>query len=61
MTVLQRAATFAAMTFSLVGLLSNSTPGRATDLDRRVVSAPQTTPSDTNTLVPAIVPVQAAA
>ncbi|WP_203309082.1 MULTISPECIES: cell wall hydrolase [Sphingomonas] len=62
MTVLQRAATFAAMTFSLVGLLGNSSPGRATDLDRKVLSALQTAaPSAANPLLPAVVPVDAAA
>ena len=34
MTILQRAATIAVMTFSLAGLLGNSAPGKATGLDR---------------------------
>ncbi len=61
MTVLQRAATIAAMTFSLAGLISTSSPGRASDLDRKVVTATQTaTPSDSNTLPPVIVPAPSA-
>jgi N-acetylmuramoyl-L-alanine amidase len=54
MTILQRAATIAAMTFSLAGLLGHSTPGRATELDRSAI-----TTSDAvryNTLAPANVP-----
>ncbi len=38
MTILQRAATIAAMTFSLAGLLGNSAPGQATGIDRSTVS-----------------------
>jgi spore germination cell wall hydrolase CwlJ-like protein len=61
MTVLQRAATIAAMTFSLAGLISTSSPGRASDLDRKVATATQTAiPSETNTLLPAIVPAPSA-
>lgn len=50
MTVLQRAATIAAMTFSLAGLLGHSTPGLATGLDRSAIPTPLlasfNTPSD---------------
>ena len=62
MTVLQRAATIAAMTFTLTGLLGHSTPGRASDLDRSAISAPapatssQTAPSPTNSPTASIVP-----
>ena len=38
MTILQRAATFAVMTFSLAGL-AISTPGKATEIDRGAMSA----------------------
>ena len=44
MTVLQRAATIAAMTFTLTGLLGHSTPGRASDLDRSAIAAPEPAP-----------------
>ena len=55
MTVLQRAATIAVMTFSLTGLLGHSTPGFASELDRTAIPMPATNP-----LAPAIVPVDAA-
>jgi len=38
MTILQRAATIAAMTFSLAGLLGNSAPGHATGIDKPAVN-----------------------
>jgi spore germination cell wall hydrolase CwlJ-like protein len=38
MTILQRAATIAVMTFSLAGLLGNSAPGQATGIDRSTVN-----------------------
>jgi len=56
MTILQRAATIAAMTFSLAGLLGNSAPGKATELDRTAISsasASYNTPTSAN--VPQIV------
>ena len=37
MTIMQRAATFAAMTFALAGTLANSTAGRANDIDHSIV------------------------
>lgn len=58
MTILQRAATIAAMTFSLAGLLGHSTPGSATELDRVAITTPVS--ASYNTLpsanVPQIVP-----
>ena len=40
MTIMQRAAAIAVMTFSLAGLISHSSPVRASDLNRGMVSAP---------------------
>ncbi|TXC72255.1 cell wall hydrolase [Sphingomonas ginsenosidivorax] len=54
MTILQRAATIAAMTFSLAGLLGHSTPGKATELDRTAITTPVSV--SYNTLAPANVP-----
>lgn len=62
MTILQRAATIAAMTFSLAGLLGNSAPGKATGIDRSTVNL--TALANLNALspqnVPQITPVAAA-
>ncbi len=65
MTILQRAATIAAMTFSLAGLLGHSTPGKATELDRAAITT--SVPASYNTspsanvpqIVPAVTPVTA--
>jgi N-acetylmuramoyl-L-alanine amidase len=58
MTILQRAATIAVMTFSLAGLLGNSAPGKATGIDRSTVNL--TALANTNALpsqnVPLIAP-----
>ncbi len=54
MTILQRAATIAVMTFSLAGLLGNSAPGLATGLDRTAITTPAVAPM--NTLPDQIVP-----
>lgn len=54
MTILQRAATIAAMTFSLAGLLGNSTPGQATGIDRSTVNL--TALANLNALSPQNVP-----
>ncbi len=54
MTILQRAATIAAMTFSLASLLGHSTPGKATEIDRTAITTP--VPASYNTLAPANVP-----
>lgn len=43
MTILQRAATIAAMTFSLAGLIGASSPVLATDLDRSTIPVPAST------------------
>lgn len=64
MTVLQRAATIAVMTFSLAGLIGTSSPSKASDLDRTAITAPSAVASivpaailpDNNTLTPAVVP-----
>ena len=62
MTILQRAATIAAMTFSLAGLLGNSAPGKANGIDRSTVNL--TALANLNALspqnVPQITPVAAA-
>jgi N-acetylmuramoyl-L-alanine amidase len=65
MTILQRAATIAVMTFSLAGLLGNSAPGKATGIDRSTVNL--TALANTNALpsqnvpliAPAVTPVAA--
>lgn len=54
MTILQRAATIAAMTFSLAGLLGNSAPSHATGIDRTTVSL--TALANLNALSPQNVP-----
>lgn len=54
MTILQRAATIAVMTFSLAGLLGNSAPGQATGIDRSTVNL--TALANLNALSPQIVP-----
>ena len=65
MTILQRAATIAAMTFSLAGLLGNSAPGKATELDRTAITTPalvsiNTLPSaNVPQILPAVTPVTA--
>lgn len=47
MTILQRAATLAAMTFMLAGLIGTSTPGLATELNRTAIVSPSViTPND---------------
>ena len=57
MTVLQRAATIAVMTFSLTGLLGHSTPGYASDLVRTTPTVPNgpvpDLPADTVPVAPA--------
>ncbi|MES3084500.1 cell wall hydrolase [Sphingomonas faeni] len=53
MTILQRAATIAVMTFSLAGLLGNSAPGQATGIDR---STTNLTALNLNALSPQNVP-----
>jgi len=54
MTILQRAATIAVMTFSLAGLLGNSAPGQATGIDRATVNL--TALANLNALSPQNVP-----
>lgn len=54
MTILQRAATIAVMTFSLAGLLGNSAPGQATGLDRSTTNL--TALANLNALSPQNVP-----
>ncbi|KQS48176.1 cell wall hydrolase [Sphingomonas sp. Leaf198] len=54
MTILQRAATIAVMTFSLAGLLGNSAPGHATGIDRPAVNL--TALANLNVLSPQNVP-----
>jgi len=56
MTILQRAAAIAAMTFSLAGLISHSSPVRASDLDRTAIPAPASTVQAINPAAPAVVP-----
>jgi spore germination cell wall hydrolase CwlJ-like protein len=58
MTILQRAAAIAVMSFSLAGLISHSSPVRAADLNRTAIPAPAA-PS-TDPIVPASVPVSPA-
>ena len=59
MTIMQRAAAIAVMTFSLAGLISHSSPVRASDLNRGAMSASipvvQTNNPVTPTSVPALV------
>ena len=54
MTILQRAATIAVMTFSLAGLLGNSAPGKATGIDRTTTNL--TALANLNALSPQNVP-----
>jgi spore germination cell wall hydrolase CwlJ-like protein len=54
MTILQRAATIAVMTFSLAGLLGNSAPGKATGIDRSTTNL--TALANLNALSPQNVP-----
>ena len=54
MTVLQRAATIAVMTFSIAGLFGNSAPGKATELDRTAIAS--TGLDSMNVAVSSIVP-----
>ena len=54
MTILQRAATIAVMTFSLAGLLGNSAPGQATGIDRSTINL--TALANLNALSPQNVP-----
>ncbi|PTW46872.1 cell wall hydrolase [Sphingomonas faeni] len=54
MTILQRAATIAVMTFSLAGLLGNSAPGQATGIDRSTTNL--TALANLNALLPQNVP-----
>ncbi len=60
MTIMQRAAAIAAMTFSLAGLISHSSPVKASDLDRTAIVAPAPTTQITNTDTAVPVPVPAA-
>ena len=48
MTVLQRAATIAAMTFTIAGMMGFSTPGLASDLDRTAIPVQIATLPTTN-------------
>ena len=54
MTIFQRAATIAVMTFSLAGLLGNSAPGQATGIDRSTTNL--TALANLNALSPQNVP-----
>ncbi|KQM49104.1 cell wall hydrolase [Sphingomonas sp. Leaf208] len=54
MTILQRAATIAVMTFSLAGLVGNSAPGQATGIDRSTTNL--TALANLNALSPQNVP-----
>jgi N-acetylmuramoyl-L-alanine amidase len=60
MTIMQRAAAIAVMTFSLAGLISHSSPVQASDLDRTAISAPVQTVQIINTVTPITVPAPAA-
>jgi len=57
---MQRAAAIAAMTFSLAGLISHSSPVKASDIDRTSIPAPASTVQIINTVSPVSVPVPAA-
>ncbi|MEG8014913.1 cell wall hydrolase [Sphingomonas sp. 22R3R2A-7] len=59
MTIMQRAATIAAMSLSLAGLLGNSAPGRASGIDRSTASL--TALANLNALSPQNVPLVAPA
>lgn len=56
MTVFQRAATLAAMTFALGGLISTSTPGSAAELDRPAITIDAITTPVLNASIDALVP-----
>lgn len=60
MTIMQRAAAIAVMTFSLAGLISHSSPVSASDLDRTAIPAPTSAVQIINTITPVSVPVPAA-
>jgi N-acetylmuramoyl-L-alanine amidase len=60
MTIMQRAAAIAAMTFSLAGLISHSSPVKASDIDRTSIPAPASTIQIINPVTPVSVPVPAA-
>ncbi|MGU3314881.1 MAG: cell wall hydrolase [Sphingomonas sp.] len=60
MTIMQRAAAIAAMTFSLAGLISHSSPVKASDIDRTSIPAPASTIQIINSVSPVSVPVPAA-
>ncbi len=57
MTIMQRAAAIAAMTFSLAGLISHSSPVRASDLSRGAISASIPVIQINNPVTPVSVPV----
>jgi spore germination cell wall hydrolase CwlJ-like protein len=57
---MQRAAAIAAMTFSLAGLISHSSPVKASDIDRTSIPSPASTIQIINTVSPVSVPVPAA-
>ncbi|KQM74297.1 cell wall hydrolase [Sphingomonas sp. Leaf20] len=59
MTIMQRAATIAAMSLSLAGLLGNSAPGKASGIDRSTASL--TALANLNALSPQNVPLVAPA
>ena len=56
MTIMQRAAAIAVMTFSLAGLISHSSPVRASDLNRGAISAPVPVVQINNPVTPVSVP-----
>ena len=60
MTIMQRAAAIAAMTFSLAGLISHSSPVKASDLDRTAIAVPASTIQIINRVTPVMVPAAAA-
>jgi spore germination cell wall hydrolase CwlJ-like protein len=60
MTIMQRAAAIAAMTFSLAGLISHSSPVRASDLNRGAISASAPAIQINNPVTPVSVPATAA-
>ena len=60
MTIMQRAAAIAAMTFSLAGLISHSSPVKASDLDRTAITVPASTIQIINPVTPVMVPDAAA-
>lgn len=55
MTILQRAATIAAMSFALAGLIGTSSPGLANELDHgTMIAAPATPATQAPGLIPAV-------